>query len=384
MQGWGKLVATVLIVDDNAVNRAMMLRVLEQHGYRAIEAANGAEAIGLARVRAPDVIITDVLMPKVDGYELERELRSDPCTATIPVVFHTGAYSRDELAGLVTDEGRVRLLPKPAGVDDLLEAVASALAERPQVVGAAARDRQQEHLDLITEKLLQKVRELEVADRQRQELVTHLIQVQETERAAIAGDIHDDSVQAMTAVAMRLEMMGGHLTDPDLVERHRVLEQTVRVAIGRLRRLLFQLHPPVLERDGLAAAITAHLDHLVDRQTCQAIVVDEMDTEPRASLRILLFRVVQEALTNIMKHAEASAIHVELRSRDGGYAIEVRDDGRGFQPDATATRPGHVGLVSMQQRVALTGGVLSLDSAPGRGTVVQAWVPAGHEEDGDG
>jgi signal transduction histidine kinase len=94
--------------------------------------------------------------------------------------------------------------------------------------------------------------------------------------------------------------------------------------------------------------------------------------------------VVQEALTNIIKHAGASTIHVVLISRDGGYAVEVRDDGRGFRADATTSRPGHVGLVSMRQRVELTGGSWSLDSAPGQGTVVKAWVPAGHEEDADG
>lgn len=368
--------ATVLVVDDSANNRALMSRILEKGDHQVIEASNGAEALGLARLRRPDVIFTDVLMPKVDGYELERELRTDDVTASIPVVFHTAAYSSREVGDMVEESARLHVLPKPTDVQHVLDLVASVAGAQDMREAATAGPGPEDHLTALNAKLLQTVRELEAAGRERQELLAHLIQAQEDERAVIAGDIHDDSVQAMTAVAMRLELLGRGITDPVLVERHRKLEETVRQAIGRLRRLLFQLHPPALERDGLAAAIESYLAQTLDPDVCTHLVVDELHGDPPIALRILMYRVTQEALVNTAKHAEASQVRVALTTEDDGVRIEVRDDGRGFVPEDVDTRPGHMGLASMRQRVELAGGWWTLESRPDDGTTVRFWVPA--------
>lgn len=371
------MMATVLVVDDSANNRALMSRILSSHDHQVIEATNGAEALGLARVRRPDLVITDVLMPKVDGYELERELRADTVTASIPVVFHTSAYSSDEVGEMVKESPRLRILPKPTDVGRILEMVASVVAEGPSTDAAPVADEHQEHLAALNAKLLQSVRELELAGLERQRLLAYLIQAQEDERAVIAGDIHDDSVQAMTAVAMRLELLGRGLTDPIMIERHQKLQDTVRQAIGRLRRLLFQLHPPALERDGLAVTIRAYLEQAFESGTCEHVVTDDMEQEPAVPVRVLLYRVAQEALVNIAKHADARTIRVEFSSRDGGVCVAVHDDGRGFVPaDEDVNRPGHMGLSSMRQRVQLAGGRWKLESEPGRGTSVTVWVPS--------
>lgn len=378
--------ATVLVVDDSANNRALMSRILGSHDHRVIEATNGAEALGLARLRRPDLVITDVLMPKVDGYELERELRADTVTASIPVVFHTSAYSSDEVGEMIKESPRLRILPKPTDVARILEMVESVVADAPSTNGAPeanghrddhAHHEHQEHLAALNAKLLQTVRELELAGLERQRLLAYLIQAQEDERAVIAGDIHDDSVQAMTAVAMRLELFGRGLTDPVMIERHQKLEDTVRLAIGRLRRLLFQLHPPALERDGLAVTMRAYLEQAFASGTCEHVVTDDMEQEPAVPVRVLLYRVAQEALVNIAKHADARTIRVEFTSSDGGVGVAVHDDGRGFVPaDEDVNRPGHMGLSSMRQRVLLAGGRWKLESEPGRGTSVIVWVPS--------
>lgn len=368
--------ATVLVVDDSANNRALMSRILEKGGHQVIEAANGAEALGLARLRRLDVIFTDVLMPKVDGYELERALRADEVTASIPVVFHTAAYSSREVGDMVEESSRLRVLPKPTEVGDVLDLVAAVAGPQDQDEQATVGTGPEDHLTVLNAKLLQTVRELEAAGRERQQLLAHLIQAQEDERAVIAGDIHDDSVQAMTAVAMRLELLGRGLTDPDLVERHQKLQDSVRQAIGRLRRLLFQLHPPALERDGLGAAIESYLLQTLDPDVCDHLVVDELHTDPPIALRILMYRVVQEALVNVAKHAEASHVRVGLTSEDDGVRIEVQDDGRGFVPEDVDSRPGHMGLPSMRKRVELAGGWWTLESRPAAGTTVRFWVPA--------
>lgn len=372
---------TVLIVDDSATNRALLSRILEQHDYRILEAANGAEGLGMARLRRPDVVITDVLMPKVDGYELERELRLDPQTASIPVVIHTAAYDSREVGAMVGESPRVRVLPKPSEVSQVLDTVASLAASTVAGTETVDDHERTDHLTALNERLLRSVRELEAAERDRQQLLEHLIRAQEDERVAIAGDIHDDSVQAMTAVAMRLELLGDGLTDPDMIERHRVLQETVRSAIARLRRLLFRLHPPALEREGLAAAVQSYLDHADGTGAPPDVVIvdDDLAFEPPVSLRTVLYRVVQESLVNTTKHADAQRVRVELSTTEGGVAVAVQDDGRGFAVDDVVGRPGHMGLSSMRQRVELAGGRWRLDSAPGEGTTVHAWVPTPSE-----
>jgi signal transduction histidine kinase len=371
--------ATVLVVDDNATNRALLSRILQQDHRRVVEASNGAEALGLARVEQPDLVVTDVLMPKVDGYELERQLRGDPRTADIPVVFHTAAYTDHEVRAMVGQSDRLRVLPKPADVQQIRTTVTEMLARYAAHREAALTDTgEHQHLALLNEKLLQKVRELELADRERQRLLAQLVGVQEDERERIAGEIHDDSIQVMTAVAMRLEMLLRTVTDPEVRERGAKLQETVRAAISRLRHLLFELHPAALDRDGLAAAIDLYLEHNSLGVLERYVVEDNLTGQPQPELRVLLYRIVQEAIRNALKHAGAATVEVRLVEQDDGVLTTVRDDGRGFVvEDALVPRHGHLGLRSMRQRAELAGGWWRVDSGPGRGTVIEAWVPDG-------
>jgi signal transduction histidine kinase len=371
--------ATILIVDDSATNRALLVRLLDSDERRIIEASNGAEALGLVLTESPDLILTDVLMPKVDGYELERQLRADRRTAGIPVIFHTAAYTSSEMRQLVGRSDQLFFLPKPSEIDAVLATVSRALASgaRTSSTDATTTDEHQ-HLAVLNAKLLQKVRELELAERKRQSLLAHLVQVQEDERERIAGDIHDDSIQAMTAVAMRLEMLRSHLSDPEALDRHSRLQETVRLTIERLRHLLFQLHPTALDRAGLAATIKLYLEHTVEGIVDRHVVEDQLSTEPSPELRALLYRIAQEALANVAKHAQATEVTVELASREGGIQLRVIDDGRGFDvEEAQVPRRGHLGLISMRQRAELAGGWWRVDSADGVGTTVEAWLPTG-------
>ncbi|MBW3658576.1 MAG: response regulator [Actinobacteria bacterium] len=371
--------ATIVVVDDNATNRALLVRVLERDGHRVVEAANGAEALGLIWVEQPDLVLTDVLMPRVDGYALDRALRSWSRTADLPLIFHTATYTSDEVRELAGTHPHRRVLPKPSDLDAitamvrrLLEGAAGEAPGEPEPDGD-----NRGHLDLLNAKLLQKVRELELADRERQQLLASVVRAQEEERERIANDIHDDPVQAMTAVAMRLELLGPPTDDPRGRQRHEKLLATVRHAISRLRHLLFELHPAALETDGLAAAIGSYLERLVEDTSLSFVVEDELGREPTTELRAILYRVVQEAVTNVAKHARATTIRVRLREQDGGYLAIVEDDGEGFVVEQVETPPsGHLGLTAMRQRAQLAGGWWQVESEPGSGTTVRTWVPA--------
>src|SRR3954447_799265 len=120
--------ATILIVDDLAANRQFLVTLLAYHGHRLLEAGNGREGLTVSRAEHPDLIITDVLMPVMDGYELVRELRLDPVTRTIPVIFYTAHYGAREATALALSSGVSYVLTKPAESKTVLTMVGRALS----------------------------------------------------------------------------------------------------------------------------------------------------------------------------------------------------------------------------------------------------------------
>ena len=215
------------------------------------------------------------------------------------------------------------------------------------------------------------------AEWERRRLLADLVQAQEDERRRIATEIHDDPVQAMTAVEMRLETLRRRLSGPEETKALDEVAGTVRETVARLRRLLFELRPPGLDREGLAAALKTQLERLHGETGVRFELDDQMLREQPLESRTVLYRIAQEALANVRKHAEATAIHVTLADRESGALLRIRDDGVGFDLAAVDDeRPGHLGLVSMRERAEMAGGWFRMAGSKGQGTTVEAWVPA--------
>ena len=222
---------------------------------------------------------------------------------------------------------------------------------------------------------------LQHTDAERRRLVSRLVAAQEDERQRIAADIHDDSVQVMTAVGMRLQVLRRRLADPGQQQVLDQLERTVSQTIGRLRHLMFELRPPVLDRQGLAAALRMYVDETQTDGGPVYNLVDDLRDEPPTETRVILYRIAQEALTNVRKHARAGQVEIALEQRDGGFWVRIRDDGRGFAAEHTDDSvPGHLGVASMRERSELAGGGFEIRSAPGAGTTVEYWIPAKQTE----
>ena len=210
---------------------------------------------------------------------------------------------------------------------------------------------------------------------QRRELARRLETAQEEERRKIAADIHDDPIQVMSAVEMRLAMyreMPQALTPEELID----LQLTVRESIERLRNLLFELRPTALDREGLLSALRLYAEHAAGETGWKVEVHDEMQTQPDHDLRAILYRIAQEAIQNARKHAGATRLEIMAANAGEGITVRVRDDGRGFTPEATAgERPGHLGMSTMVERAELAGGWCRIHSKPGAGTTVECWLP---------
>ncbi|MEP7104914.1 MAG: PAS domain S-box protein, partial [Chloroflexota bacterium] len=233
---------------------------------------------------------------------------------------------------------------------------------------AAIRDVSERKLDE-----LQLAYSVELAERQR--AFSQLVRAQEEERRRIASDIHDDTIQTMTAASLRLQQLRRHLSGPLELDLLTKLEHAVHESIVRLRRLMFDLRPPALDRSGLAPALRDLMDRLEEDTGLLCVLHDELLAEPPPDARISLYRIAQQALTNVRMHAQAKRVDVDLSRRFEGSLVKVGDDGVGFEGGESAALPGHLGLVMMRERARMAGGWLRLESTPGAGTKIEFWVP---------
>ena len=223
----------------------------------------------------------------------------------------------------------------------------------------------------------------ELAGRERdlEDLVGRMLLAQEEERRRVAYEVHDGLTQLVVAVHQRLQLFAEDHTPASAEGREELEELTVLVrrAVGEARRVIANLRPTTLDDFGLATAVGLQIDEL--REAGYEAGYEETLGEERlpATLETALFRVAQEALTNVRKHAGTERVRVTLgRGADGAIRLEVRDWGCGFEPSGAGRGGGpgeRVGLSSMRERITLLGGNLTIHSEPGDGTSVVAEIP---------
>ena len=194
------------------------------------------------------------------------------------------------------------------------------------------------------------------------------------ERRRIAGDIHDDPIQAITAVGLRLQRLAATASADQQVLLGDA-QTAVKGAIERLRHMLFELHPPTLEEDGLAPAVEAYLATCFDDDAVAWAIDDGVEGDIPPAIASLAYRLTREAVSNVAKHAQATKVEVALSDEDGGLVVRVRDDGRGFDvPNAYRETPGHMGLANCRYLAQRALGWWSISSDPGA-TTVQFYLP---------
>lgn len=378
------------MVDDTRQVRALLGSILPSAGHLVVWATDGAEALERVAAEAPDLVISDILMPTLDGYGLLRALRARAETAATPFLFYSATDSTEEVARLAGNLSYSGILTKATGPMEILQSVEAALRRGPlPTQGGDPDDYHQEPVALLNAKALDRgadaeamdsarqdlARELRAVEAQRAELVRRLVSAQEEESRRVAADIHDDSVQVMAAVALRLGVLRMTLNGQDQLQELDELQAAVQTAIRRLRRMLFVLRPAPPDLDGLAGSLE-ELGAILGREAdFAATVAIEVGTAPPPEILVVLYRVAQEALVNVAKHARARHVTIGLREQGQGLGLVIADDGTGFEAEAAPESPGHYGFTSMRDRAEVCGGRLEITSSPGAGTTVACWVP---------
>jgi PAS domain S-box-containing protein len=221
-------------------------------------------------------------------------------------------------------------------------------------------------------------REREALLQQLRILSMRLLEAQEAERRAIAHELHDEIGQALTAVSLDLQALQSRSTEVSRPLVDSALDLTRRV-MAQVRELSLDLRPSLLDDLGLAAAIRWSLERHEQRLGWAIELRGDLgDTRVPGPIETACFRVAQEALTNVAKHAGANAVCVEVRCQDGELLLSVRDDGQGFDVDegrARAVAGSSIGLLGMEERVTSVGGRFAVESHRGVGTTVRARFP---------
>ena len=209
-------------------------------------------------------------------------------------------------------------------------------------------------------------------------LTRRLVQAEEAERRRVARELHDRVGQSLSALNMNLDIIAresGALA-PALRRR---LDDSLALVDGTLQSIesvMADLRPPLLDEYGLAAALVLHAEEFAQRTGVTATVTDrtpEATKRARPEAAVALFRIAQEALNNVLKHAQATSVHLEVSATDEELLLDVHDDGRGFDP--AAARRGRWGMTTMRERAEAAGGQLHVDANPGQGTRIHARVP---------
>jgi PAS domain S-box-containing protein len=211
-------------------------------------------------------------------------------------------------------------------------------------------------------------------------LTRRLVQAEETERRRIAAELHDRVGQNLSALNINLDIMLGALSQAapqNLLMRLHDSLALVDATAQTLENVMADLRPPLLEEYGLGAALSWYVEEFARRAAIE-VEFEDLAAERNRSLRrepaVALFRISQEALNNVAKHAHARHVFVRLEADDADMLLTIRDDGRGFDPKSEA-RASRLGMRTMKERVVAADGTLELESAPGKGTTLRARVP---------
>lgn len=381
----------VLIVDDEAAIRLNLRIMMEDLGYRAMEAANGLEALQAINRQHPDLVLADLRMPEMDGLSLIATLVRDHPELPVIVISGVGVIQEaieavrlgawDYLAKPVHDENAVKIV-----IERALER-ARLMAENRHYRENLEKQVRQRTAELETANLELKE---EIAERSRAEqqirehqqrlndMALELTLSEERERRRIAIDLHDTLGQDLTLTRMKLGGLDKTALSSEQQKIVAEIKGTTENAINRVRGLTRLLSPPIMESAGLEAALKWLARQIETDYGLQIAFSDDLSDKPIVrEFQLELYNCVRELLINVAKHAGTATACLTVCREADTLAIKVEDDGVGFEADAVlnGSNSDGFGLFTISRRIMHLGGTFQIRSQPGSGTEAAINVP---------
>jgi len=346
----------ILMVDDQPGKLLSYEVILSELGENLIKAASGPEALEQLLMKNDiAVVLLDVNMPGQDGFELAKMIRQHPRFEKIAIIFISAVRVTDidRLTGF--EQGAVDYISVPIV---------------PRLLRARVR---------VFVELYRKTQELERLNGELRDVSSHLIKTQDDEHRRIARELHDGLGQELATLKMILAQIPQHNLPNAKDQAAKEASEIAERASRQVRSMSHLLHPPLLDEVGLISAVRWYLDGLTKRSGIVTALEVQPTNFPRhtCGVETAIFRVIQEALTNVYRHSGAGRAWVVLRQQEDEVMVKVWDDGKGVSSEIAEMRPGSlgIGLAGMRQRAKEFGGQLRLTNA-NPGTVVEIVIPA--------
>lgn len=394
----------ILIVDDEPKNLTVIEAILSDPSYTLMRANSAEEALMALLVEDFALLILDVRMPGMTGFELANIVKERKKTARVPIIFLTAYYNEDGHVLEGYGSGAVDYLHKPVN-PAALRSKAAVFAElhRKQRAGensnrallAEVTERQRAERELkelnatlantvaertqaldslkISEQRLESLlAQSQTLQRQLRELSREVLMAHEEERNRISKVLQEVVGQDLGDISLSLGKLKLDGTAPSLRESIAQIHKLVAKSAETVNDFSRELRPAMLDH-GLIPSLRSYLQNFGDRAGFRVSMIASAGVEElECSMRTALYRVAQEALTNVALHAKATRVDVVIQPRDGGIAMEIKDDGQGFLVNEDTLRPG---LLGVRERVEMFGGRFFVESAPGKPTILRVQFP---------
>lgn len=354
----------ILIVDDTLDNLRLLSTMLEEQGYDVRSVTNGTTALMGIRAQAPDLILLDINLPGMNGFEICRQLKADINTQEIPVIFISAL---NEVFDKVTafSVGGVDYIGKPFQVEEVIVRIENQLKLCRLQTQLQARNTQLQQAEAELRRALAQ----EKALNQRIEEMAAI-----EERNRIARDIHDSLGHALVALNIQLETALA-LWDEAPDKAYTFLQEAKQLgsdALKAVRHSVADLRSDPLQGKLLETAIATLIQEFYHTAGITPECQIQLSHPVSHQLNTAIYRIVQEGLTNILKHAEATTVKLMAQSTEDGLHLILQDNGKGFEVHAN---PTGFGLRGMYERVNALGGQLQIASQPGQGCRITAFFP---------
>src|SRR5207248_694867 len=359
--------ASVLAVDDDTRSLMALRELVSDMSLNLVTAKSGDEALRCVLKQDFAVILMDARMPGVDGFEAARLIRERERSRHTPIIFLTSAYEDAPSVTRGYEVGAVDYIVKPL-IPEILKAKISVFVDLYRNNALL--------LQQIKERLIAE-EHLRASQQSLRALASHLQSVREEEWTRIAREIHDQLAQALSGLKMDLAWITSRLPEGSkaLREKAHSMSGLIDATMESVREIMTRLRPEVLDRLGLAAAIGWQAGEFQRRSgiRCNVALPAEdllLDTDRSTAV----FRIFQELLTNVARHAGATRIDVAVRSESNELVLTVEDNGRGIDAEV-ARSPKSLGLLGVRERVLPFGGRVDITGVRGEGTRVTVALP---------
>jgi signal transduction histidine kinase len=358
----------ILMVDDQPAKLLSYEAILRDLNENLIKVSSGREALDQLLKNEIALVLLDVSMPDIDGFELANLIRQHPRYQNTAIIFISGVH--------LTDVDRIRGYQRGA-VDYISVPVVPELL-RAKVTVFAELYRKTRELESVNN-------ELRVAEERLRRLTGRLMQIQDSERRRVARDVHDGLGQYLVGVKMGIDQFARRRAhDPEERENLAEISELLNQAITETRTISHLLHPPLLDEIGLESALAVYADGFAKRSgiSIQMQVAADLG-RLESDVETALFRVVQECLLNVHRHSNSATAGVTLRRENDQILLRVSDEGVGMATGQDSDSSGlGVGLLGIRERIRQLDGKLQIASGE-KGTTVTATIPSHPKKESD-